>query len=388
MNVSLSGEFLDPKSLPLPGSSLTIALVCNIKGNQEAPQSTSHAVPPDEPTLTNTISPSHRANDLYAEWDTLATVEAVREALRERHTVEIVEAGPDALQKLVDLRPDIAFNIAEGLHGVAREAQMPAIFELLQIPYLGSDPLTLALCLDKARAKEILSYYGIATAPFSVVTSMDAFEDLRVRFPAIVKPLHEGSSKGIYDSCVARNIEDLEREVRTTLEVYHQPVLVEEFLPGREFTVAIMGNGAEARALPIVEITFGALPQGMNPIYSYEAKWILDTVDTPLDIYDCPANLTPELERAIVDMSLRTYEVLRCRDWTRVDVRLNGRGMPHILEVNPLPGILPRPEDHSCFPKAARAAGMTYSQLINGVLDISLKRHGLLTPQPSVLEII
>ena len=325
---------------------------------------------------------------MYAEWDTVDTVEAVRDALRERHTVEIVEAGPGAVQQLIDLRPDFAFNIAEGLHGVAREAQMPAVFELLQLPYLGSDPLTLALCLDKARTKEVLSYHGIPTAPFSVVTSMDAFEDVRVRFPAIVKPMHEGSSKGIYNSSVARNIEDLEREVRTTLEVYRQPVLIERFLPGREFTVAIMGNGSEAHALPIVEISFAALPEGMNPIYSYEAKWVWDSVENPLDIYSCPANLAPELENEIVNLSLRTYEALRCRDWTRVDLRLNSKGEPHVLEVNPLPGILPRPEDNSCFPKAARVAGMTYSQLINGVLDISLRRHGILRAEQTVFEII
>jgi len=324
---------------------------------------------------------------MYAEWDTVDTVEAVRDALRERHNVEVVEAGPGAVQQLIDLRPDFAFNIAEGLHGVAREAQMPAVFELLQIPYLGSDPLTLALCLDKARTKEVLSYHGIPTAPFSAVTSMDAFEDVRVRFPAIVKPMHEGSSKGIYNSSVARNIEELEREVRTTLEVYRQPALIEEFLPGREFTVAIMGNGSEARALPIVEISFAALPEGMNPIYSYEAKWVWDSVENPLDIYSCPAKLAPELEREIVSLSLRTYEALRCRDWTRVDLRLNSKGEPHVLEVNPLPGILPRPEDNSCFPKAARVAGMTYPQLINGVLDISLRRHGIVRLEQAVLEI-
>jgi D-alanine-D-alanine ligase len=362
-------------------------LVCNIKKSEEAPHVAAHAVSSDALPPTDAPSPSLRANDLYAEWDTADTVEAVRDALSERHTVEIVEAGPDAVQKLVDLRPDFAFNIAEGLHGVAREAQMPAVFELLQIPYLGSDPLTLATCLDKARTKEVLSYHGIPTAPFSVVTSMDQFEDVRVRFPAIVKPMHEGSSKGIYNSSVARTIDDLEREVRATLEVYRQPVLIEEFLPGREFTVAIMGNGTEARALPIVEISFAALPSGMNPIYSYEAKWVWDTTENPLDIYSCPADVSPELEEKIVDLSLRTYHVLRCRDWTRVDLRLNLRGEPNVIEVNPLPGILPRPEDNSCFPKAARAAGMTYSQLINGALEISLKRHGIVAPARQVIQI-
>jgi len=307
----------------------------------------------------------------------METIEAVRDALQQRHTVELVEADLAAYARLRELRPDFVFNIAEGLSGVSREAQMPAIFEMLQLPYLGSDPLTLASCLDKGRTKEILSYHGIPTAQFSVVHSLDGFEDLRVRFPSMVKPLHEGSSKGIYNSCLVRNAEELEREVRTILTVYHQPALVEEFLPGREFTVAIMGNGASLRVLPIVEIKFSSLPEGMNPIYSYEAKWILDTAANPLDIFTCPAEIDTTLQQRIERICQAAYGVLRCRDWSRIDVRLDGAGTPRILEVNPLPGILPKPEDNSCFPKAARAAGLSYSELINAVLDIALERTGV-----------
>ena len=157
------------------------------------------------------------------------------------------------------------FNIAEGLHGVSREAQIPAMLEFLQIPYLGSDPLTLALCLDKARAKEVLAYNDVRTASFVLIRSMEDLDDARVRFPLIVKPLHEGSSKGIYNSCVVRNPEELEQEVRTILDTYHEPALVEEFLPGREFTVAILGNGDDIRVLPIVEISFDALARGDEP---------------------------------------------------------------------------------------------------------------------------
>jgi len=318
-------------------------------------------------------------NDIYAEWDTMETVHAVRDALARRHDVVLVEADVDAYEKLRELRPHFVFNIAEGLYGVSREAQMPAIFEMLRLRYLGSDPLTLAVCLDKSRAKEILSHYRIATAPFSVIHTMEEFEDARVRFPSIVKPLHEGSSKGIYNSCVVRNTEELEREVRTVLTVYGQPALVEEFLSGREFTVAIMGNGLALKVLPIVEINFDSLPEGMNPIYSYEAKWIWDTVENPLDIYQCPARIGEGLRAEIEQLCVRAYTVLRCRDWARIDVRLDAQGVPHILEVNPLPGILPRPEDNSCFPKAARAAGMSYEGLINAVLDISLERQRIFT---------
>jgi len=159
---------------------------------------------------------------------------------------------------------------------------------------------------------------------------------------------------------------------------YDEPALVEEFLPGREFTVAIIGNNGEARALPIVEILFDSLPEGVNPIYSYEAKWIWDQSSNPLKIFECPARLSPELQADIESACLRAYSVLRCRDWCRIDVRLDATGRPHIIELNPLPGILPKPEDNSCFPKAARAAGMSYNQLINTVLDIACKRYRLI----------
>ncbi|NWG12084.1 MAG: D-alanine--D-alanine ligase, partial [Acidobacteria bacterium] len=162
------------------------------------------------------------------------------------------------------------------------------------------------------------------------------------------------------------------------LDRYHEPALVEEYLSGREFTVAILGNGTEARVLPIVEIKFGSLPEGVNPIYSYEAKWIWDDCSHPLEIFECPARLTPELKAEIERICLEAYRILRCRDWCRIDVRLDGAGRPHILELNPLPGILPRPENNSCFPKAARAAGMSYNQLINTVLDIACRRYGMM----------
>jgi D-alanine-D-alanine ligase len=267
--------------------------------------------------------------------------------------------------------------MSEGLYGASREAQVPAILEMLRIPYLGSDPLTLSLCLDKSRAKEILSYHGIPTPRFTVIRSMNGYENVRVKFPAIVKPLHEGSSKGIYNSCVVRTTEELEREVRIVLTTYNQPALVEEFLSGREFTVALLGNGDDIRTLPIVEVKFDSLPPDVNPIYSYEAKWIWDTTDKPLEIFQCPADLEEDMQIEIETICKDAYKVLNCRDWSRIDVRLDAEGNPNILEINPLPGILPKPEDNSCFPKAARVAGMSYNQLINNVLDIAMERCGL-----------
>jgi D-alanine-D-alanine ligase len=166
-------------------------------------------------------------------------------------------------------------------------------------------------------------------------------------------------------------------QVTKVLEEYEQPALVEEFLPGREFTVAMLGNGEDLKVLPIVEIKFDSLPNGVNPIYSYEAKWIWDQSSDPLEIFECPANLSPNLKTAIEETCRNTYSALRCRDWSRIDVRLDKNGRPNIIEINPLPGILPKIEDNSCYPKAARMAGLNYQEMLNAVLDAGIKRYSL-----------
>ena len=319
-------------------------------------------------------------HDLYAEWDTFETIDAVRAALSLRNDVALVEADHDCYLKLRELRPDIVFNIAEGLHGVSREAQVPAMLELLQIPYSGSDPLTLALCLDKSRAKEILSYYDVPTPRFHVLSRDTDISGLNVHYPSIVKPLHEGSSKGIFNSSVITSAAALRREVGNVWERYNEPSIVEQYLPGREFTVAMLGNGDRLHVLPVVEILFDSLPPEVNRIYSYEAKWIWDTTDRPLEIFRCPADISAALRGEIERICRKAYTVLRCRDWCRIDVRLDEAGVPHILELNPLPGILPKPEDNSCFPKAARAAGLSYNELMQTVLTLAAVRTGLRKP--------
>jgi D-alanine-D-alanine ligase len=158
------------------------------------------------------------------------------------------------------------------------------------------------------------------------------------------------------------------------LKTYDQPALVEEFLPGREFTVALLGNGSDLSVLPIVEINFDTLPAGVKPIYSYEAKWLWDQEENPLQIFTCPANIPSELRLQIEELCRNAFRALGCRDWCRIDVRLDLHGRPNIIELNPLPGILPRPEQNSCFPKAARAAGLSYQELILAVVDAALTR--------------
>jgi D-alanine-D-alanine ligase len=355
-----------------------VALVYNLK--KDEPLSEENSGDPSSQNISDVstqVRAQSKSADTYAEWDTIETITAVRDSLALYHSIEMIEADTDAFEKLRASHPDIVFNIAEGWFGASREAQIPAMLEMLQLPYSGSDPLTLAVCLDKSRAKEILSCYSVPTPKFFVLNSVDEIPAVPPFLPAMVKPLFEGSSKGIFDASLVRSAEELRTQAANVLGLYDQPVLVEEYLPGREFTVAMLGNGKDVRVLPIVEIKFDSLPAGVNPIYSYEAKWIWDEAANPLEIFDCPARLTPELKAEIERICKKTYNVLRCRDWSRIDVRCDASGAPHIIEVNPLPGILPNPEENSCYPKASRAAGISYQEMLNLVLDAACKRQGL-----------
>ncbi len=316
------------------------------------------------------------AAERYTEWDDEITIVAVEAALSRRGDVVRIEADENMPERLHDVRPDIVFNIAEGLEGPNREAHVPAICEFWSIPCTGSDPLTLSLCLDKGRTKEILAHHGIPTAPFTVVgraLELDGF----AAWPAIVKPVHEGSSMGITRASYCESAEEARKEIADLVARYRQPALVEGFLGGREFTCGILGNGDQARALPIMEVNFSALPAGALPIYSYEAKWVWDRPQAPLDIFRCPAPVEASLARVIETTSLAAYRVLRCRDWARVDLRCDERGVPHVLEVNPLPGIHPDPAMNSCLPRAARVAGIDYEEMILSVLRAGAARHGL-----------
>lgn len=326
----------------------------------------------------NSTFQTHPIVDTYAEWDTWETINAVRDAIETYHSVELIEADLNAFQKIKESKCDIVFNIAEGFNGLSREAQIPAMLDMLNIPYTGSDSLTLLLCLDKARTKEILSYYKIANPRFSVISRINQIKNINLTFPLIIKPIGEGSSKGIYSSSFVQNNSEMQREIERILNEYNQPALVEEFLPGREFTVAIIGNDDEAEILPIVEISYQDFPSDFIPIYSYEAKWILDTRDKPLNVFSCPAKLDAPLKRKIRETALEAYKLLRCRDWSRIDMRLDKNNIPNIIEINPLPGILPNPEDNSCFPKAARTSGLSYTEMINKVLYVAAKRYDLI----------
>ena len=335
------------------------------------------------------------AQDAYAEWDSAETIDAVARALAPFGEVIRLEADAEFPERLRAARPDIVFNIAEGLHGPNREAHVPAICEFYGIPYSGSDPFTLALCLHKARTKQMLAAHGIPTAAFVLVETEAELEALAAgrhprwtnaaaRYPLFLKPVQEGSSKGITEQNFVRDSDELLARGRELLRVYDQPVLAEAYLPGAEFTCGVLGNGRATRVLPLVAMRFDTLPAGAVPIYGFEAKWVWDTREHPLEIFECPARIAPALHAAIDDVVLAAYRALGCRDWSRIDVRLDAHGAPHIIELNPLPGILPDPADNSCLPKAARAAGLSYDELIQACLVHAAERQGVALERRSV----
>ena len=315
--------------------------------------------------------------EFYAECDSFDTIAAIQGALAERHEVALIEADEEAYGKLRDQRPAFVFNFAEGLWGAARESQVPAMLEMLRIPYTGSDPLTLALCLDKRRTSEVLGFRSIATAHSWIADAREVHVPPCAKFPAVVKPVAEGSSKGIRNTSFVRNEAELKLEQQRVATTVGGQVLVEEFLPGREFTVAMLGNQPNLQFLPIVEVRLDRLPEGANPIYSYEAKWDWDTEDDPIAMYECPAKIGIDLRESIVELCRAAWNALQLRDWARIDVRLDADGLPHILEINPIPGCLPRPDQNSAFPTAARAAGLSFSRVIHTVLDSALARYNM-----------
>ena len=315
------------------------------------------------------------SSDQFVEWDEPETIAAVADALSVFGNVVRLEAVGDFSERLAAARPDLLFTMADGLAGPNREAHVPAIAEFLGIPYPASDPLTLAIALHKGRTKEILSQRGVPTASHVLIESFGDLGRLDgAAYPLFLKPAWEGSSKGI---AVANRVESAraaKARAEELLATYRQPVLAERYLPGAEFTVAILGNGHETRCLPTIRYRFETLPDGALPVMGYEAKWVWDAPGSSLDVLECPARIPPALNDVIESTALAAYRALGCRDWARVDLRLDERSAPNVLEVNPLPGIIPDPAANSCFPHAARAAGMTYAGLIQTVTRIAWRR--------------
>lgn len=260
----------------------------------------------------------------------------------------------------------MVFNVAEGLNGDARESQIPMFCEVLGIPYTHSSPTTHAIKLDKEFTKLIIKGAGITNVPGNT------------KFPLIVKPNKEGSSKGIMDDSIVHNQEELDRKTKQIKDEMGVEVLAEEYIDGREFTVAVIGNKV-LQVLPIIEQKFDFLPPGMNKIASYELKWIYE--DKLKDIhqaYDCPAKIDEKLKNEIERVSKAIYTLLDVRDCARIDYRLDKDNNLYFIEINTLPGMMPPSQNElSYFPLAAYTAGMTYRDLIGKIISLACERYGI-----------
>ena len=300
-----------------------------------------------------------------AEFDSDATLVVLEDTLRSLGLRPARIGNARALcRRLADgERWDLVFNIAEGLAGRSREAQAPAILELYEIPYTFSDPLTCAVTLDKAAAKALVREAGLRTPDYRVVRRPRDAARVDLPFPLFAKPLAEGTGKGIGVSSLIRSADALRRRCAALLRRYRQPVLVEEFLPGREFTTGIVGTAGRAAVLGSMEVLI--VPQGRQAIYSFEVKEKSETMVryTPLR--------EPRMRRAVESLALDCYRTLECRDAARVDIRLDGAGRPAFLEVNPLAGLHPT---HSDLPMIATQEGWSYRDLIGAIVESAMAR--------------
>jgi D-alanine-D-alanine ligase len=314
--------------------------------------------------------PQGKPEDALEEYDSLETVDAIAKAIEaQHHSVVKLGGGREFLNNVLGQRVDLVFNIAEGLGNYrGREAQVPSVLEMLGVPYSGSDPLCLAVSLEKPLAKRLVSFSGVATPRWQVVSDTRQLKEVewgQFPLPAFAKPAHEGSSKGIRITSRLENSPQIVEAVTGLLEYYQQPVMVEEFISGEEVTVGVIGNSP-----PKVVGIMRVVPRKKTDyfVYSLEVKRDWESLLT----YECPALLGKGVLQDIADSSLKAYEALGCRDFARMDFRIGPDGTPYFLEINPLPGLNPKSGD---LPIMAGKMGWTYEALISAVLNAALQRY-------------
>ena len=309
--------------------------------------------------------------DAAAELDAHRTVECLKAALESAgHKVVLIGGARQLISRQArgDLRVDIVFNISEGFKGRNRESQVPAILDLYNIPFVGADALSLGVTLDKVMAKKCFIADGIPTPRYFKATPQDNLLELNtIGFPLFVKTLHEGTSKGITESSRVENFQQLKAQVGHIYRNYKQPALVEEFIKGTEFTVAVIGNNPP-KPMPVVQYAIAGQTLLGNEFYSYHH------VAQKLVEHICPAPTDEKQCQRLQEMAVRAYKSVDCRDFGRVDFRVDEEGNPYVLEINPLPNL--NPDD--VFVIFGKVVKMSYNQIINKIMDEALIRVGLL----------
>lgn len=306
--------------------------------------------------------------DANAEFDHPSTIDVISEAFgKQGFKVKRIGNVSQLLEEIDHLNVDIVFNISEGLSGRNRESQVPILLEMRGIPFVGSDAFTLSLTLDKIMAKKIFIAEGIPTPKFFEIKSLESLKDAdHLKFPLIVKPRSEGSSKGLSDSSRVENMEELRKQAEFIITSYKQPALVEEFIAGQEFTVAVIGNDPPV-VLPIVQIKIDGRLKLNEKFYTF-ARITSDRLE-----YICPAHINHELKQTISELALRTYNAVECQDFGRVDFRIDNQGRPYVLEINPLPSL----STEDVFPLVAKEVGLTYEEILEEILNCAFKRYNI-----------
>ncbi|OGH71330.1 MAG: hypothetical protein A2921_02785 [Candidatus Magasanikbacteria bacterium RIFCSPLOWO2_01_FULL_43_20b] len=327
----------------------------------------------------NYPDPNEKRIQLDTDFDDPATIEWMIKHFKNLGLEVLpIEANEEAYLRLYENKDkiDLVFNFAEGLHGRDRECHIPAMLEMLKIPYTGGSPLTEALVLDKAIAKDVLRSHGVPVLPHQVFLTGNEELNSELKYPLIVKPNSQGSSAGITNDSVVEDENGLRRRLKFVISNFKQKALVEPFLDGREFSVPILGNDPP-EVLPIIESDHSTLPPGLRPIDSLDVKWIIEEASGGAN-FICPAKISSDLEEKIKRICLQAWEVLQLCDFCRVDTRCDRAGNPYILEINSPAGLIP-PEVSmtSYFPLSARVAGIDYETLLKRIISAACIRYGI-----------
>jgi len=299
-----------------------------------------------------------------AEFDKESTIEGIEQAIQNAgYQTERIGNAQQLMQKLLNGQKwDLVFNIAEGLYGEGRESLVPALLDMHKIPYVFSGPVTLGISLNKAFAKQIVRDSGINTPAFAVVSKITDISTVKLQYPLFVKPISEGTGKGIDSKSLIETSDDLKTVCTQLLEKFNQPVLVEEYLPGREFTVGVLGTAEDAYVPGAMEIVYKA---NANQIYSYDNK---ENYEEAVDYVAVTGDMLTECEK----VALGAWKALNCLDGGRVDVKIDRFGKVSFIEVNPLAGLNPVTSD---LPILGRLNNVSYQQIINEILKSAVKRN-------------
>ncbi len=314
--------------------------------------------------------------EFEVEYDPPHTIELIKHGIENTgHEYVFVEADENFAENIKKAKPDLVFNRSEGLRGDSRESHVPAILEMLEIPYVGSNVLTTAICLNKAWTKKTLLYHGISTPKFYVCRTLQETERISNGFPYILKPNEEGSSIGITEENLVQDKTQLRKRLKQMLKEYQQPILIEQFIQGREFSTGILGHAdMNPEVLAILEIDFSKFPE-VGGVYGQRAKTVLDS----LDHYICPAQITRELKISLEQLSLNIWYALDAKDFARIDFRMSITGELFFLEINPLPGMDFDTEENdlSFYPYMAMKTGYSYDELVRKLLESACSRYDL-----------